>query len=86
MEGLAGLSAFERGVAALAQYQAREGHVRVPRQHVELLHPAGAEAGGGGVAVKLGVWISNTKSPARRTKLTDQQLTALTELGLEWAG
>ncbi|MBB4902647.1 hypothetical protein FHS37_006744 [Streptomyces griseostramineus] len=35
------------------------------------------------VAVKLGVWVSNTKF--RRDKLTSEQLVALRELGMEWA-
>jgi hypothetical protein len=35
------------------------------------------------VAVKLGVWISNTKT--RRDKLTGEQRTALAELGMQWA-
>ncbi|WP_374214015.1 helicase, partial [Streptomyces sp. A3M-1-3] len=30
-----------------------------------------------------GVWVSNTKS--RRDKLTQEQLAALAELGVEWA-
>jgi hypothetical protein len=33
--------------------------------------------------VKLGIWISNTRS--RRDKLTAPQRTALAELGVEWA-
>ncbi|GGU48538.1 hypothetical protein GCM10010289_81350 [Streptomyces violascens] len=35
------------------------------------------------VVVKLGVWITNTKS--RRDKLTPEQRAQLAELGLEWA-
>ncbi|MFM9709159.1 helicase associated domain-containing protein [Streptomyces galilaeus] len=35
------------------------------------------------VTVKLGVWLSNTKS--RRDKLTAEQRAALRELGMEWA-
>ncbi len=35
------------------------------------------------VAVKLGVWLSNTR--ARRDKLTAGQLEALRELGVGWA-
>ncbi|WP_443074882.1 helicase associated domain-containing protein [Streptomyces sp. NBC_01431] len=35
------------------------------------------------VVVKLGVWISNTKS--RRDKLTPEQRAALAELGVDWA-
>lgn len=33
--------------------------------------------------VKLGIWTSNTR--ARRDKLTQEQLDALRELGMEWA-
>ncbi|MFJ1878654.1 DEAD/DEAH box helicase [Streptomyces chartreusis] len=70
------LSAFERGVAALAQYKARTGSLAVPRGHVEAL-PDGSE-------VKLGVFLSNTKS--RRAKLTADKLAALAGFGLDWAG
>ncbi|RKN03099.1 DEAD/DEAH box helicase [Streptomyces radicis] len=85
--GLAELTAFERGLAALQQYRERTGQVVVPRQHVEILHARMADAQTPGavaeVPVKLGVWISNTK--ARRGKLSDQQLAWLAALGLEWA-
>ncbi|MFE9333194.1 Helicase associated domain protein [Streptomyces sp. NPDC006925] len=69
------MSAFERGVAALAQYKARTGSVTVPRGHVEVL-PDGTE-------VKLGVFLSNHKT--RRTKLSAGKLTTLANHGLEWA-
>ncbi|MGW2975210.1 helicase associated domain-containing protein [Streptomyces mirabilis] len=69
------VSAFERGTAALAQYKAREGSVAVPRGHVETL-PDGTQ-------VKLGVFLSNTRS--RRGKLTADKLQALADLGLDWA-
>ncbi|MFH8558853.1 Helicase associated domain protein [Streptomyces celluloflavus] len=69
------VSAFEKGVAALAQYKAREGSVTVPRAHVERLED--------GSEVKLGVFLSNSKS--RRAKLTADKLAALAGLGLEWA-
>ncbi|WP_369395577.1 Helicase associated domain protein (plasmid) [Streptomyces sp. CG1] len=67
--------AFERGVAALAQYKARTGSVTVPRAHVERLED--------GTEVKLGVFLSNSKS--RRAKLTNDKLKALADLGLDWA-
>ncbi|MFJ6650611.1 Helicase associated domain protein [Streptomyces sp. NPDC091290] len=68
--------AFQRGVAALAQWVEREGaHRPVPRKAVETL-PDGTET-------KLGIWYSNTK--ARRDKLTAEQLVALRKLGVEWA-
>ncbi|MFG2417391.1 helicase associated domain-containing protein [Streptomyces goshikiensis] len=35
------------------------------------------------VVVKLGVWVSKTKT--RRHKLTQEQLDALRELGVQWA-
>ncbi|RPK27537.1 hypothetical protein EES37_36585 [Streptomyces sp. ADI91-18] len=33
--------------------------------------------------VKLGVWVTNTKT--RRDKLTADQLSALAKLGVDWA-
>ncbi|MGW4985709.1 Helicase associated domain protein [Streptomyces mirabilis] len=69
------LGAFERGVVALMQYKTREGHLTVPRGHVEAL-PDGTQ-------VKLGVFLSNTKS--RRAKLTTDKLQQLANIGLAWA-
>lgn len=70
-------AAFERGVAALAQYKTREGHLKVPRAHTEHVVVDDQEH-----AVKLGVFLSNSKS--RRGKLTADALQQLTDLGLEW--
>jgi len=67
--------AFQRGLAALAQWVEREGQRPVPRKAVEIL-PDGTEA-------KLGIWYSNTKT--RRDKLDAEQLAALRELGVGWA-
>ncbi|MFJ3214256.1 DEAD/DEAH box helicase [Streptomyces flaveolus] len=73
--------AFQRGLAALTQWMEREGaHRPVPRGHSEEIAVDGeAEP----ALVKLGVWVSNTKS--RRDKLTQEQLAALRELGVDWA-
>ncbi|OKI91859.1 helicase [Streptomyces sp. CB01249] len=73
--------AFQRGLAALAQWVEREGaHRPVPRGHAEEIAADGeAEP----MTVKLGVWISNTKS--RRDRLDADQLAALAELGVDWA-
>ncbi|MET8583607.1 Helicase associated domain protein [Streptomyces collinus] len=68
-------AAFQRGLAALAQWVEREGQRPVPRKAVETL-PDGTET-------KLGIWYSNTR--ARRDKLTAEQLDALRELGVGWA-
>ncbi|MFD3761060.1 Helicase associated domain protein [Streptomyces sp. NPDC058622] len=73
--------AFQRGLAALTQWVAREGaHRPVPRTHGEEI---AVEREAEPVIVKLGVWVSNTK--ARRDKLTADQLAALAELGVDWA-
>ncbi|BAC75379.1 MULTISPECIES: DEAD/DEAH box helicase [Streptomyces] len=73
--------AFQRGLVALAQWVEREGaHRPVPRGHAEGITVDGETEP---VAVKLGVWTSNTKS--RRDKLTQEQLDALRKLGIEWA-
>ncbi|MER5200453.1 Helicase associated domain protein [Streptomyces sp. NPDC002755] len=74
-----GSDAFERGVAALAQYRARTGSVTVPRAHEETVVIDGVEH-----LVKLGVFLSNSRS--RRGKLTAERLAALAALGLDWAG
>ncbi len=73
--------AFQRGLEALTQWVEREGpHRPVPRAHGEEIAVEGeAEP----VVVKLGVWVSNTKS--RRDKLTADQLAALAKLGVDWA-
>ncbi|MEU9158097.1 Helicase associated domain protein [Streptomyces sp. NPDC048417] len=72
--------AFQRGVQALAQWVEREGQRPVPRGASEQITVDGeAEP----VTVKLGVWVSNTR--ARRDKLTQDQVDALRELGMEWA-
>ncbi|MFF7199223.1 Helicase associated domain protein [Streptomyces sp. NPDC008079] len=72
--------AFQRGLAALTQWVEREGQRAVPRGHGEQITVDGETEP---VTVKLGVWISNTKS--RRDKLTPEQLGALRGLGVEWA-
>ncbi|MCQ1582605.1 helicase associated domain-containing protein [Streptomyces parvus] len=61
-------------MTALTQYATQEGRVVVPRAHVEET-PHGP--------VRLGTWISNTRS--RRNKLTDQQREHFAALGVDWA-
>ncbi|WP_405691481.1 Helicase associated domain protein [Streptomyces sp. NBC_00057] len=70
-----GTEAFQRGVAALKQYIAREGRTVVGRQHTEELPD--------GTSVRLGVFLSNQMS--RRDRLTEDQLSTLAALGLGWA-
>ncbi|MFE5869543.1 helicase associated domain-containing protein [Streptomyces roseifaciens] len=71
--------AFERGIAALAQYRERTGSVgSISRSHVERIVVDGQEH-----PVRLGVFLSNTKT--RRAGLTTEKRKALAELGLDWA-
>ncbi|WP_376239782.1 MULTISPECIES: Helicase associated domain protein [unclassified Streptomyces] len=72
--------AFQRGLAALAQWVEREGHRPVPRGHAEEITVAGETEP---VPVRLGVWISNTRT--RREKLDQRQRDALRALGADWA-
>ncbi|WP_435303891.1 helicase associated domain-containing protein [Streptomyces phaeoluteigriseus] len=60
---------------AAAQYKARTGSVTVPRSRGKHLAD--------GTEVKLGVWLTRTKTT--RAKLTTEQLAALAGLGLDWA-
>ncbi|MDX3538605.1 Helicase associated domain protein, partial [Streptomyces sp. MB09-01] len=69
----AGGAAFQKGLQALQQYVAREGGLP-GRAHIEHL-PDGPH--------RTGIWIGNQK--ARRDKLDQAQLSALAELGVEWA-
>ncbi len=72
---------YQPGLTAPTQRVEWEGADRpIPRAHGEEVAVEGqAEP----VIVKLGVWVSNTKS--RRDKLTADQVAALAELGVGWA-
>ncbi|MER6499188.1 helicase associated domain-containing protein [Streptomyces sp. NPDC001455] len=74
-------------LAAARQYHTREGHLRVPRKHVEHLEseagPSGRQNGAdGAVEVKLGTWLDNVRK--RADKLTEQRHADLDALGMRW--
>ncbi|MFI0242505.1 helicase associated domain-containing protein [Streptomyces sp. NPDC016845] len=77
-------------MAAARQYRAREGHLNIPRKHVEALpadlaRPAatGRETTPeGDVLVDLGMWAANVRR--RADKLTDERRLALDQLGMRW--
>ncbi|MFG2616629.1 Helicase associated domain protein [Streptomyces sp. NPDC048507] len=56
-------------------FRAREGHLRVPRPHVERV---------GDRELRLGSWIANQRSRAGR--LPPERAAALTALGMRWPG
>ncbi|RPE37048.1 helicase associated protein [Kitasatospora cineracea] len=79
---------FGLGVAALAQFAAREGHAKPRRGHREEVAKVVVEEGSGAervetVVVALGAFLNNAKS--RRAKLGPDQLAQLAEHGVEWA-
>ncbi|MFF9075625.1 helicase associated domain-containing protein [Streptomyces sp. NPDC014735] len=58
---------------AARQFHTREGHLRVPREHVERLET---------VVVKLGTWLDNVRK--RVAKLAEQWRADLDALGIPW--
>ncbi|MEU2134341.1 helicase associated domain-containing protein [Streptomyces sp. NPDC018352] len=71
---------------AAQQYHALEGHLRVPRKHVEHLEGGTAVGRQNGaeepVPVRLGTWLDNVRKRAR--KLSDQRRADLDHLGMRW--
>ncbi|MFD5714769.1 Helicase associated domain protein [Streptomyces pharetrae] len=73
--------------AAARQYYEREGHLRVPRKHVERIVLGGGGSGGSGEdqevrELKLGAWISNQRS--RAATLTPERIEQLSTIGMRW--
>ncbi|WTJ48397.1 helicase associated domain-containing protein (plasmid) [Streptomyces atratus] len=68
------------------QFHAREGHLRVPRKHVEYLEGGAAVGRQNGaeepVTVRLGTWLDNVRKRADR--LTEQRRADLNALGMLW--
>ncbi|MFE8937919.1 Helicase associated domain protein [Streptomyces sp. NPDC007872] len=72
--------------AAARQFFEREGHLTVPRKHVETLVLAGAEDEGRErreVTLKLGTWIGNQRT--RATSLSPERIEQLSRIGMRWA-
>ncbi|MDX3078648.1 helicase associated domain-containing protein [Streptomyces sp. MI02-7b] len=60
-------------LTAARQYAEREGHLNVPRSHVETVH---------GTAHALGIFIANQR--ARRNGLAQERVAELDALGIRW--
>ncbi|MFF8919522.1 Helicase associated domain protein [Streptomyces sp. NPDC015032] len=74
-------------LAAARAFYAREGHLRVPRKHIEHMEaevdaPGRQNGAGEAVVVKLGTWIDNARR--RSDKLTEQRRADLDQLGMRW--
>ncbi len=65
--------------AAAKQYYEREGHLRVPRKHIERVDGENQEKR----ELRLGAWISNQRS--RAATLTPERIAQLSRIGMRWA-
>lgn len=66
-------------LAAARQFFEREGHLKVPRKHVEtVLSEDGWE-----LQLRLGAWVSNQRS--RAATLTPERVEQLSEVGMRWS-
>ncbi|MFI9318128.1 MULTISPECIES: helicase associated domain-containing protein [Streptomyces] len=69
---------------AARQYYEREGHLRVPRKHIETI-VIGDNGNGGSNKVRelrLGAWISNQRS--RAATLSPERIEQLSTIGMRW--
>ncbi|MFF3742452.1 Helicase associated domain protein [Streptomyces sp. NPDC002566] len=72
--------------AAAKQFYEREGHLRVPRKHVETIVVGDGKGGSGEDQeerqVRLGAWIGNQRS--RAATLTSERMEKLSAIGMRW--
>ncbi|WP_433918421.1 helicase associated domain-containing protein [Streptomyces canus] len=64
---------------AAKQFYEREGHLRVPRKHVERIAVGDQEER----ELRLGAWISNQRS--RAATLSPERGELLSAIGMRWA-
>ncbi|MFG2360015.1 Helicase associated domain protein [Streptomyces sp. NPDC048521] len=64
--------------AAARQFYGREGHLRVPRKHIERVVGEDQEVR----ELKLGAWVSNQRS--RAATLTPERIEQLSTIGMRW--
>ncbi|MEU6890121.1 Helicase associated domain protein [Streptomyces viridosporus] len=75
-------------LAAAAQFYEREGHLRVPRKHIERIAVGGGDGSCGSGKdqevreLKLGAWISNQRS--RAATLSPERVEQLSAIGMRW--
>lgn len=66
-------------LGAARQFFEREGHLTVPRKHVETV----ASANGGELQFRLGAWVNNQRS--RAAALSPERVEQLSKVGMRWA-
>ncbi|MFI8281332.1 helicase associated domain-containing protein [Streptomyces sp. NPDC085929] len=68
--------------AAAAQFFAREGHLTVPRKHIETITTGDGQTQRD-VALKLGTWVDNQRR--RAANLSPERVKRLSTVGMRWA-
>ncbi|MFF7617955.1 helicase associated domain-containing protein, partial [Streptomyces lavendulae] len=68
--------------AAAAQFFAREGHLTVPRKHVETI-VTGDDQAQRHVELRLGTWVDNQRR--RAATLSPERVEQLSKVGMRWA-
>ncbi|MCX4971208.1 Helicase associated domain protein [Streptomyces sp. NBC_00654] len=68
---------------AARQFYEREGHLRVPRKHVETIAVGADDEGQEEQAIRLGSWIGNQRS--RAATLSSERVEQLSAIGMRWA-
>ncbi|WP_331730502.1 Helicase associated domain protein [Streptomyces sp. NBC_01174] len=70
-------------LAAARQFFEREGHLKVPRKHIETISAPGADHGHDEERpLKLGAWVANQRS--RAATLTSERVEQLSAVGMRW--
>ncbi|WP_316785082.1 helicase associated domain-containing protein [Streptomyces sasae] len=69
-------------LTAARQFHAREGHLLVPRKHLETIIVGEEADSGREEVVKLGAWLDNARR--RAAKLSPQRHAELDQLGMRW--
>ncbi|MFJ9721018.1 helicase associated domain-containing protein [Streptomyces sp. NPDC101213] len=69
---------------AARQFYEREGHLRVPRKHIETILISGGDGCGGQEErqLRLGAWIGNQRS--RAAILSPERIELLSSIGMRW--
>jgi superfamily II DNA or RNA helicase len=68
-------------LAAARQYYQREGHLRVPRKHIERI-TVGSGQDHDEQAIRLGTWINNQRS--RAATLSPERIEQLNAIAMQW--
>uniref|UniRef100_UPI003C7DB881 helicase associated domain-containing protein n=1 Tax=unclassified Streptomyces TaxID=2593676 RepID=UPI003C7DB881 len=70
-------------LAAAQQFFEREGHLEVPRKHIETIDlPATGKGQEEERPLKLGAWVANQRS--RAATLTPERAEQLSAIGMRW--